>query len=768
MDIDNEILSIFTESSESKGLLYDSYNFLNERITKFLDVIEDGIKKIRKDPINNDVNIREDITKFKDDVNITYSPSSINIRETSKMKSSINKYRSNTDAIFKRYTKLRHNMAFGGNYIHGILMKSKAYSKDINPEHYDKINKNVRNIDRALDWVEKILIDLFNMIDQDLNILTIIKNTYGKHKIYENSDDILDSSIYSDESTQKILTPSFISELGDKISSKSSSEYDPPLPYDQLPDHLKDDPVHVWRAKNGIELIHKEPTLEELNRIWNNWQLMSDEQKIISDNESIRLFGINNEDHYYALIKEYNNIKESYSFKDCDSPEELLRWMDRITYGWISNKDGNVYGTGDDDDEDVFYKNYRLQSPSMLSKTKVGVCWDQTELERSWFNYNKYMFMVFYIEINDKDNCPSHTFLVYETEYGYNWFEHSWRSQRGIHEYKTISACIKDIIQKHQNYANDVDSPVNIYKMPNPPKYGSTCEEFMKHAKNDKNRLDIYDISNDIFNESSGYNCDKCGNNLDTINILDIKKNEYENAMAEFPNWDGGYGKLGMIICPKCGKHNYIITGSKRWDEGANIMEDNLSWIDQYIKEEGEDPSAPPPLNVESQEEKKSMPKQTDARESDKNGVRRKKLYMAFIEWAKACNSKNTFGSIFDKDIFNVTYPFVPNDMRYFYRLANPILCVLSGDLTFFQVSELRKLNAKNSKINEMLIFAATPNDMRVFNIKDKKIYRGIDENGSLTLKEIIGDTFDLYIQNMIKQGDILNGPIEESYDMGF
>ena len=189
-----------------------------------------------------------------------------------------------------------------------------------------------------------------------------------------------------------------------------------------------------------------------------------------------------------------------------------------------------------------------------------------------------------------------------------------------------------------------------------------------------------------------------------------------------------------------------------------NIAEGNLD----HILEEGETFKEPPSLEPEDSK-KQSMPKQTDAAEADKNGVRRKKLYIAFIEWCKEYNSKNTFGSIFDKDAFKISYPFVPNEMRYFYRLANPMLCVLSGDLTFFPVAELRKLNSKNSKLTDMMIFAATPNDMRVFNNKDKKVYRGTDENGALTLHEILGDTFDTYIQKMINRGDILNAPIEES-----
>ena len=158
----------------------------------------------------------------------------------------------------------------------------------------------------------------------------------------------------------------------------------------------------------------------------------------------------------------------------------------------------------------------------------------------------------------------------------------------------------------------------------------------------------------------------------------------------------------------------------------------------------------------ETQEE--SMPKKTDKAESNKNGVNRKKLYIAFIEWCKTFNDKNAFGSMFDKDAFHVTYPFVPESMRYFYRLANPLMCVLSGNLTFFQLSELRKVNAKNSQLANMMIFAATENDMRVLNVKDGAVYMATDENGAIKLGTKLADTFDLYIQTMIDRGDILNG----------
>lgn len=82
-------------------------------------------------------------------------------------------------------------------------------------------------------------------------------------------------------------------------------EYQRPLPYDQLPEHLRYDVVHVWRASTGIELIHREASIQELNRIWANWQLMSERDKTISDRVSIELFGLTNEGHYLRLATRY-------------------------------------------------------------------------------------------------------------------------------------------------------------------------------------------------------------------------------------------------------------------------------------------------------------------------------------------------------------------------------------------------------------------------------------------------------------------------------
>ena len=274
--------------------------------------------------------------------------------------------------------------------------------------------------------------------------------------------------------------------------------------------------------------------------------------------------------------------------------------------------------------------------------------------------------------------------------------------------------------------------------------------------------------------------------NLNTI-IADIKNNikKYEEAIQEYsftPN------QFNMDL-------SSYLEADDQSEENDQVEEDdtppNIDLGDEEIEsdepstidtDEPESTEEDTPTDNESEEDPKettdeapniieptSLPKAADAQEMDKNGVNRKKLYIAFIEWAKSYNARNTFGSLFDKDVFDVTYPFVPHEMRYFYRLANPILCVLSGKLTFFQVSELRKLNADNPDMKDALIFAATENDYRAFSTRDKRVYLAVDkpDGSGIQFTRALADSFDLYIQNMIGKGDILHGDVDSSTDSG-
>lgn len=75
--------------------------------------------------------------------------------------------------------------------------------------------------------------------------------------------------------------------------------------YPEKADMLLSDPVHLWRAETGIELVHKEPTRDEQERIWKNWNEMTDEMKEKSDAKSMELFGKNNATHNEEIRRDW-------------------------------------------------------------------------------------------------------------------------------------------------------------------------------------------------------------------------------------------------------------------------------------------------------------------------------------------------------------------------------------------------------------------------------------------------------------------------------
>jgi hypothetical protein len=112
---------------------------------------------------------------------------------------------------------------------------------------------------------------------------------------------------------KKMSWENFVKFIQKKGIRRSHVEYQPPYNAHKLHTvsgkrtvkRLEKDDCHDWRMKTGIELIHREPTKEELERIWANWVMMDKNQKAISDKKSLELFGKTNKENYDALRKEY-------------------------------------------------------------------------------------------------------------------------------------------------------------------------------------------------------------------------------------------------------------------------------------------------------------------------------------------------------------------------------------------------------------------------------------------------------------------------------
>lgn len=480
------------------------------------------------------------------------------------------------------------------------------------------------------------------------------------------------------------------------------------------------------------------------------------------------------------------------------TPEEIYEWMHKnISY------DKTITG-------------WKLKLPSEVYVEKKGNCHDQALFEAFIFHSLGIINgQIFFVEFS-KDNTiggNSHTLTWFRTAakeaklsadwkapfneenaakgpFKFWWFENAWEDQSGIHgPYDSVNE-IKDAVLEVYNNDNDINSHKYdgiVFATNSNYRCGMSLGEYVESWRLDDDR--IFDKGKAI---KEGFEWIE-----DFINNEEFRKTFESNAQLNMETQSWRTEILCEHVIPQ-GKifmeADSDVPPELDTDEEKDVLDEDIDSPPELDNNVGEEQSED--NNIESEEEKnagtdtssdndqdnevnnetpnekvkeekpepkkESLPKQADRAESDKNGVRRKKLYIAFIEWSKEYNSRNTFGSIFDKDVFHDSYPFIPHEMRYFYRLANPMLCVLAGDLTFFQVAELRKLNANNKHLDEMLIFAATPKDLRVFNIKDKKVYRAEDSNGEIQLKEVLSDTFDTYIQMMIQKGDILNGPIED------
>lgn len=197
------------------------------------------------------------------------------------------------------------------------------------------------------------------------------------------------------------------------------------------------------------------------------------------------LCGLYEEGRYAWILKDVEKInpipaKGQLNIWNYYNENEILNLMDNIKYGWIDKN--NITHSKINE---LFKENYKLQSSTEILKSKVGVCWDQVELERYYFKPNQNNIKTYFIMyINDKDN-PTHTFLTYEKDNKYYWFEHAWEQYKGIHEYISQEEMLKDIKIKFRNKYLEKNTNNNIYLYKyNKPQQKLSVQEFITHCTN--------------------------------------------------------------------------------------------------------------------------------------------------------------------------------------------------------------------------------------------------------------------------------------------
>lgn len=165
---------------------------------------------------------------------------------------------------------------------------------------------------------------------------------------------------------------------------------------------------------------------------------------------------------------------------------KIMNVLDDIEYGFLDENGQNIIEVDTLKWDNEFFDFYYLLSPQELLDKKCGVCWDQVELERDLFTKEKISVKTYFICIYDGDNLPSHTFLTFERDNKYIWFEHSWGQYRGIHEYDSEKELLLDVKKKFIN-SHDVSSDaVTIVYEYEKPEYHLSCLDFYKYCESQK------------------------------------------------------------------------------------------------------------------------------------------------------------------------------------------------------------------------------------------------------------------------------------------
>lgn len=156
--------------------------------------------------------------------------------------------------------------------------------------------------------------------------------------------------------------------------------------------------------------------------------------------------------------------------------------MSKIDYEWM-DKEGVFHKRLTPD----MYEKYSFMTPEEVSKYKKGICVDQTEFERDWFDKNQYEYQVLVIQIKRKNDRPGHVFLIYKDNNKICWFENAWGSERGIHRYNSYDELINDIKQKfiiQNNIMNNELGKIEIFESIQYPYHLSYKEMDEYNSKN--------------------------------------------------------------------------------------------------------------------------------------------------------------------------------------------------------------------------------------------------------------------------------------------
>lgn len=184
------------------------------------------------------------------------------------------------------------------------------------------------------------------------------------------------------------------------------------------------------------------------------------------------------------------------NYEDIKTPYELLEFMKKnINYGFV-DEDEKIYSPEIDEQEfeSAVINKWKLSNIKHLLKYGYGHCWDCVELERDWFNKHNFIYKTFYIwfELPYSNEFSTHTYLIFEDNNKFYYFEYSDFNNRGIHEFNSLESLIEyqkeKFIKYNRNYGQideDTLKHLHIYEY-DKPNIGCTFDEFIDHILKNK------------------------------------------------------------------------------------------------------------------------------------------------------------------------------------------------------------------------------------------------------------------------------------------
>ena len=176
-----------------------------------------------------------------------------------------------------------------------------------------------------------------------------------------------------------------------------------------------------------------------------------------------------------SLSKEFTNKKIEPVF------DKILKLNDRLNdYEYIIPNNGNPITHIKNDD---FIKYYVLLSPNEFEKYKGGVCWDYVAYEAMYFRakYPNIKFETYYQVIDNRNDNPTHTFLIFEFNKKWYWFESSWKINCGIYGFDNKSDCIEYIMQKLKLPGKNYGTYICKFDATDATMYGMNCVGYMNY-----------------------------------------------------------------------------------------------------------------------------------------------------------------------------------------------------------------------------------------------------------------------------------------------